>query len=195
MENLKKCTRCKVRKTPDCFNRDKNRPSGLSCYCKACSRLIAKMFYVNNREKCLTAVIQWRDSHKMTPVQEEMRRKVHQEYRKTENYKRMMQAPERRVRQNISRQLRRLLKGQKDSRGWEGLVGYSSSDLKECLEKQFKTGMTWENYGKWHVDHIIPAIYFNLKDGDHNEIKRCWELENLQPLWAHENLIKHCKRI
>lgn len=67
-------------------------------------------------------------------------------------------------------------------------IGCSVVELKSHLENQFKDGMSWENYGKWHIDHITPRSHF-----DHNnesEIFKCWHYTNLQPLWASENIKK-----
>jgi len=48
--------------------------------------------------------------------------------------------------------------------------------------------MTWDNYGKWHVDHIIPISSFNLTL--ETEVEKCFHFTNLQPLWAKDNLKK-----
>jgi hypothetical protein len=66
------------------------------------------------------------------------------------------------------------------------ILGYSPSQLKETIESKFTKGMTWENYGEWHIDHIRPISSFN-KD---TEPKIINALSNLQPLWAKENLSK-----
>jgi hypothetical protein len=66
------------------------------------------------------------------------------------------------------------------------LIGCSIDFLKTHLESQFKEGMTWENYGKWHVDHIIPCFTFDLTDP--TQQKKCFHYTNLRPLWAWENL-------
>ena len=60
------------------------------------------------------------------------------------------------------------------------------------LEQHFTAGMTWENYGKqgWEVDHIIPRSAFNYETPDDIDFKRCWSLNNLQPLWGQENWSK-----
>ena len=53
-------------------------------------------------------------------------------------------------------------------------------------------GMSWDNYGEWHVDHIIPIDFF-LKNYDFNDVeiqKECFNYNNLQPLWAVENIKK-----
>ena len=68
------------------------------------------------------------------------------------------------------------------------LVGCNPTDLKTHLESQFTEGMTWDNYGKWHVDHIKPCASFNLAlDSDQTE---CFHYSNLQPLWAEDNIRK-----
>ena len=62
--------------------------------------------------------------------------------------------------------------------------------MKNHIEKQFKDGMMWENYGEWQIDHIIPKSFFKYKSISDVEFKMCWRLENLQPLWREENLSK-----
>ena len=56
------------------------------------------------------------------------------------------------------------------------------------LEKQFKRGMTKQNHGKWHIDHIRPISSFNLNDIEQQ--KQCFNYKNMQPLWAADNLKK-----
>lgn len=72
---------------------------------------------------------------------------------------------------------------------------YTASQICEHLEKQFSKGMTWENYGKWHVDHIIPCAAFKISGmPDCKEFQACWALTNLRPMWASENMSKQDKR-
>jgi hypothetical protein len=68
------------------------------------------------------------------------------------------------------------------------LTGCSVHELCIHLESKFKHGMTWENYGEWHVDHIRPCASFDLLKVD--EQRQCFHWTNLQPLWALENLRK-----
>jgi 5-methylcytosine-specific restriction endonuclease McrA len=70
------------------------------------------------------------------------------------------------------------------------LLGYSVAELRQHLERQFQSGMNWENYGLWHVDHIIPLSAHNFRTADDFDFKRAWALSNLRPLWARENQIK-----
>ena len=58
------------------------------------------------------------------------------------------------------------------------------------LEKQFINGMTWDNYGEWHVDHKLPITYFNFNEVGDEEFLKCWGLDNLQPMWGEENIKK-----
>jgi len=71
------------------------------------------------------------------------------------------------------------------------LLGCTVEDLRLFLEAEFVEGMSWENYGEWHVDHIRPCASFNLEDPE--EQKRCFHWTNLQPLWAQDNLRKGAK--
>ena len=82
------------------------------------------------------------------------------------------------------------LKGKKSGRAWQSLVAYSVNELKAHLEAQFAEGMTWDNYGDWHIDHIRPVVSFSFESSDDPEFKQCWGLKNLQPLWATDNIRK-----
>jgi hypothetical protein len=95
----------------------------------------------------------------------------------------------------ISNGICRALKGNKAGRQWETLVGYTVADLMRHLEARFLPGMTWDNYGRngWHIDHIIPRSAFNYETPDDIDFKRCWALENLQPLWEFDNISKGAK--
>jgi len=73
------------------------------------------------------------------------------------------------------------------------LLGCTVEHLKQHLEKQFKPGMNWDNYGLWHVDHIIPCASFDLSKTE--EQVRCFNWKNLQPLWANDNIMKSDKII
>lgn len=81
----------------------------------------------------------------------------------------------------------------KKSKNTIKLIGCNLIILKNHLEKQFKPGMTWNNYGKWHIDHIIPCSKFDLTKKE--EQKKCFHYTNLQPLWAIDNFRKGNKII
>lgn len=98
---------------------------------------------------------------------------------------------------NMRNAIGQSLKGNKKGRNWESLVNYTLDDLKVHLEKQFKDRMNWENYGKgknkWNLDHKIPISLFNITSIKSKGFKKCWALENLQPIWASENTSKSNK--
>jgi hypothetical protein len=73
------------------------------------------------------------------------------------------------------------------------VLQYSPEELINHLEKQFKDEMTWENYGKWHVDHKLPIASFNIQEMGDDEFMKCWALDNLQPMWGDENIKKSNK--
>ena len=73
---------------------------------------------------------------------------------------------------------------------WEDFVDYTISELKQHLESLFKPGMSWDNYGDWEIDHVIPVSAFQYNSPDDPTFKQCWSLTNLQPLWRHDNRTK-----
>jgi len=75
------------------------------------------------------------------------------------------------------------------------LLPYSLDELITHLERQFTSGMSWDNYGEWHVDHIIPMSKFNITSVNDESFLECWSLNNLRPLWAKDNLSKNNKII
>lgn len=72
-------------------------------------------------------------------------------------------------------------------------LGCTIPELKLHLEKQFKPGMTWDNWGRkgWHIDHKKPLDSFDLSD--RNQLLQACHYTNLQPLWAHDNFVKSNK--
>jgi len=70
----------------------------------------------------------------------------------------------------------------------ECMLGYTKEHLVNHLQSKFLDGMNWENYGEWHIDHIVPIHHFiTIGVGDPKQINA---LSNLRPLWAQENLSK-----
>lgn len=74
----------------------------------------------------------------------------------------------------------------------ELLLGCTIQFLRGYLEARFQPGMTWENYGTWHVDHIMPCDAYDLRDTAQQ--MACFNYKNLQPLWGSENVRKGAKR-
>lgn len=68
------------------------------------------------------------------------------------------------------------------------LVGCAVPELLDHLSSKFAEGMTLDNYGDWHIDHMRPCASFDLTDPEQQ--KECFHYTNLQPLWAKDNLSK-----
>jgi hypothetical protein len=90
-----------------------------------------------------------------------------------------------RIRASVLKGMSRIKDGKK-SRSSSKIIGCSWSDFKLHIETQFKDGMTWDNHGDWHLDHIIPLSSAKTEE----EVYKLNHYTNLQPLWAEENLKK-----
>ena len=138
-----------------------------------------KKYYILNRSKILKQKAEYKRINK-----EKYNIMAKQRYKNPQN----------KLNQSMSVLIRRSLKDNKKGKKWETIVGYSLNELKTHLEKQFLIGMTWDNYGTiWHVDHKIPRAAYNYTKYEDLDFKRCWDLKNLQPLWAFDNISKHDK--
>ncbi len=111
--------------------------------------------------------------------------------RARERYQSRERTPREKVNQSLSSNIRDALNGKKAGRRWEALVGYTMDDLFKHLELLFDENMSWENYGSyWAIDHIKPKSLFKYKTAKDNEFKKCWALNNLQPMEKIANIRK-----
>ncbi|MFZ4498533.1 MAG: hypothetical protein ACOYMX_02375 [Burkholderiales bacterium] len=101
--------------------------------------------------------------------------------------------PSHAVYHRIKRSMHKHLGQSTKSIKWSAVLGYSMQELADHLERQFVDGMSWENKGEWHIDHIIPASSFDLTD--ESQLRACMALTNLRPLWSRENIKKGAKRV
>ena len=60
------------------------------------------------------------------------------------------------------------------------MLGFSATELKQHIESLFTEGMSWDNYGEWHIDHIKRVSEFD-KNSSPSIVNA---LSNLRPLWA-----------
>lgn len=82
------------------------------------------------------------------------------------------------------------IRANKQGRKWESILGYTLKDLRAHLAERFAPGMSWSNYGEWHIDHVKPLSLFKITGLYCPVIKEAWALSNLQPLWAKDNIRK-----
>lgn len=118
------------------------------------------------------------------------RNQKYKSYRLQRHYDRMENDTHYMLRQKISDRIRKALKngyGGK-SKSCNKYIGCTLPKLRSHIENQFKDGMSWDNYGEWQIDHIRPCASFDLSE--ETEQLECFHYENLQPLWASENMSK-----
>lgn len=66
------------------------------------------------------------------------------------------------------------------------ILGCNFEEFKSYIESKFQNGMSWENRGEWHLDHIIPLATAK----NYNDLIKLNHYTNFQPLWAKDNLSK-----
>lgn len=91
--------------------------------------------------------------------------------------------------------IRRALGGAANFRSWMiRELGYCAGELACHLEAQFVDGMDWLAFfnGEIHLDHIVPIRCFDKSSKD--DMRACYALSNLRPIWARENLSKSGER-
>lgn len=195
MLELKKCSKCGIDKpsTLEFFYKHKN---GLRPDCKQCCSSYYKKYRNANKDVLISnKKLHYESKREIILARQRDYVKVNKEKRNEASriYRRN------RMQIDTSFKLTCALR----SRLWKAISGYVKSDktinflgcsiefLKQHLEGQFTDGMSWENYGEWHIDHKRPCSSFDLSDP--NQQKECFHFSNLQPLWAKENFIKSSK--
>jgi hypothetical protein len=149
------------------------------------------------RQKCTERHKKWREKNK------EHRKEYLKKYDKNRTKEQKLkhyQARKKRIEKNISEKMaglirRRILlalKGTFKSSNSLKLTGAPNWEFVwKHLESTFKPGMTKENHGLWHIDHIRPCASFDLTKPE--EQLKCFHYTNLQALWADENFSKGAK--
>lgn len=166
-------------------------------------------FYQNNKEIILANNKQYRQNNK-----EKLKEKQQQRAAKPEaKEKRNLIAKNKRqndiffrLRQNVSSQIYKALKKNGSSKNGDSCFNYLPYTIEELwthLESQFETWMTRENNSiydpetwddnddttkTWQLDHIIPQSKLPFTSMEDDNFKKCWELKNLRPLSAKQNI-------
>jgi len=192
--------RCNETKETSMFYKNKHKTDGLQGYCKLCMKKENKKNYINHKDTWdeRTKIYNKNDSNKKYrrewaknkyDTNEEHRQQC---IKNAVNYERKMLDTniEYKIKHVLRTRLWHALKNQKADKKYrtKQLTGCELPFLKGYLEAKFVEGMTWENHGEWHLDHIKPCCSFDLKEEE--EQKKCFHYTNLQPLWAADNLSK-----
>jgi len=184
----KVCSRCKIEKEFTEFHKG-NDKFGYQRMCKICK----KKYQQSNVDKENTRKKEWAEKNKEKV--DLAKKKYYKKNAKQEIFKGTKRANERKkvdIVYKLSCNLRtrtteflRQKSFNKTAKTFK-YIGCSPEYLKEYLENKFSHGMSWENYGEWHIDHIIPLSSAKNED----DVYRLCHFSNLQPLWALDNLKK-----
>lgn len=204
MNGFRTCTVCgeTLPATTEFFSTCRLSPDGLRSWCKVCAaeaqrqyRLAhmeqEKAYRMSHHEKRRTSGHAYHQQHRTQA------RKYHATYR--QRHRAEINEVQREARRKDQRA--RLDHGSTNALWWSLRHGrkhgswaeffpFSFAELKAHLENRFRDGMSWANYGEWEIDHIRPRSAFRFTSPQDLGFKECWRLENLQPLWAEENLLK-----
>lgn len=189
----KKCSKCKVEKPIGEFHKDARNKDGLRYQCKACTKAYVKAHYQENKDKK-------KAHHKVYHQENKAKRNAYdkayyQENKVRINARRNAYQKERRandplfrLKRNARNRLYQALRreGYSKESSTQETLGIDYERYKKYIESKFKKGMSWDNYGEWHIDHIMPLATATTEE----ELLKLCHYSNTQPLWAEENLSK-----
>jgi len=212
---VKICTKCGETKVVGEFGKDKYTKSGIGPHCLSCKRQAVEAWREANPEKvkAYTAKrhrekkaqanaysLKWYYENRESTLARRKRERMDNIDASRAN-ERMVAAkrretPKGKLENAIRAGIHRgITSKSKAGRKTFELLGYTPEELMKHLELLFLPGMTWQNFGRggWHIDHKIPLSAHNYETPDDVDFKRCWSLDNLQPLWEQDNLKKSAK--
>lgn len=167
------CCKCEQTKDVNSFGNNKSTHNGKTTYCKSCTAEYMKVFMKKNNYKYQ------KKYHKTTDKKfNERHRRLYQKRKDDPIFKKI---------NNCRTNLYTLIKNGKCSEWFLNTLGCFTDDFKDYLQSKFKDGMSWDNYGDWEVDHIIPL--FKAKSVE--EVELLNNYTNLQPLWKIDNQKKY----
>ena len=187
------CTSCNIEKNTTDFRKKKKGKYGVSSKCKVCLSDLYKEYYNNNKKFKINSVKRYYDDNKEKVLSYKKEYYIkNKEYivkKSTERTtKKRKNEPLFRLLCNLRRRTNYAFKNvnANKTKSTKDLLGCEFDLAKIHIENKFTKGMNWENYGKWHIDHIIPLCSAE----NESELKKLCHYTNLQPLWAEDNLSK-----
>lgn len=142
-----------------------------------------RKWVLKNKDKIKESSKAYRESGKRIPPSKEKKKEYKDNY-----YSKVMSDPYRKMVAYYRVRMNKLVNGSGKNFKSKDIILFTREEFIQHIESLFKENMSWDNYGSWHIDHIRPIASFNLNDKD--DMVKCWGLENLQPLWAIDNLKK-----
>jgi len=215
---VKTCCKCKVEKDVVEFSKDKNKKDGYQTQCKSCHKAWReankdkinahnRAYHQANKDKINAQQKAWYEANKdkrkaqqkaYNEANKDKKRSYDKAYREANKDKinayqkqRKKTDPLFKLKKNLRCRTYQAFKNRGYSKNTktQQMLGVDWEVAKKHIERQFKKGMNWNNYGEWHIDHIIPLASANTEE----RLKRLCHYTNLQPLWAEHNLIKKDK--
>lgn len=176
---------------PNCKTCDKAKDQAYKDANRESVRAYGREYYQKNSDKQIAYNKTYKPQHRGQIAQKQKAywSKPENRIRKAANKRAQYQASLHfRMLDKLRSRMGRAIKHHRKSKVTLELVGCSLEQLRSHLESQFQPGMSWDNYGEWHVDHIRPCASFDLSKPA--EQQACFHYSNLQPLWGRENILK-----
>jgi hypothetical protein len=198
------CTSCKLLKPLSDYGKRSASKDGLKYICKLCCKNVNKCYYSNNKDHINKCSIKWqqenqqyykewsreyRDTNRDKCNESIKRSKAkNPDYGKTYVRERRNTDPLFKLVCNIRTLVSNSVKngGYNKNSKTSNILGCSYEEFKTYLELKFTDDMSWQNYGKWHLDHIVPVSWALTED----QIIKLNHHSNFQPLWAEDNYRK-----
>jgi hypothetical protein len=187
------CNICNLSKPVEDFNKSSQHKSGVRNYCKTCQKIMSLKYSERLGDELKQKKRKWEKENKdKIKLSRQRTYEKHGKRIAKEKYKKIRSNPVEYLKMLMRRRISGILKSKNINKKFtsESIVGCSYSELKCHIESKFSEGMSWDNQGKWHIDHIIPLSSASNEE----EIYRLCHYTNLQPLWAIDNLIKGNKK-
>lgn len=180
------CSKCKIEKYFSEFRKSSKSKIGIQSECKSCAnaRNVSNRDEILRKKKLYTQKTKKKKS-KYDKLYREKNKEKKNEYTRNYRKNRRKNDPVFRITESMRSRIRIYFKSnniQKYNKTFN-LVGILPKNLKKYLETKFVDGMTWDNYGEWHIDHIIPISSAKNEE----EVYKLCHYSNLQPLWAIDN--------
>lgn len=152
------CKKCSLEKDLEDFKKSKYCALGYRYTCKKCSNEKNKLFNIDKDKRFLSRKRYEANNKEKIKEQNKVKRARYKDrinlYERTRRKNDLLFRIQGCVRSRIRGSIRE--KGFRKNTKAINLLGCKIDVLKNHLELQFKDGMSWSNYGKWHIDHIIP---------------------------------------
>lgn len=196
---MKYCWACQKTKPRADFHNCKRSKDGKDGRCKECSKArskeyrktaTAKEYQRKWRQNNPDKVKAYKEKYLSNPDNKERSLQTRRKYTNQRRQNDIAFSISTRMTNLMNTNLARYTNTNKGGKRWQDLVGYDVKALIKHIEKQFLPGMTWENRGEWHIDHIVPVSVFNITSINDIDFQRCWSLKNLRPLWKQDNIAK-----